>query len=74
VLTLFSHYLEHEIGPDVCAQMERHLDGCARCRGACDSLKRTLALCRTAGTAVPIPASVQASVKIALEDLLARNA
>jgi RNA polymerase sigma-70 factor (ECF subfamily) len=74
VLTLFSQYLEHEIGPDVCAQMERHLDGCARCRGACDSLKRTLALCRTAGTAVPIPASVQASVKIALEDLLARNA
>lgn len=74
VLTLFSQHLEDEIGPDVCAEMERHLDTCVRCRGACDSLKRTLALCRTAGPAVRVPASVQASVKVALKNFLAENA
>jgi RNA polymerase sigma-70 factor (ECF subfamily) len=73
VLTLFSRHLEDEIGPDVCAEMERRLEACPRCRGACDSLKRTLALCRTAGPAVVVPASVQASVRVALQDFLAKN-
>jgi RNA polymerase sigma-70 factor (ECF subfamily) len=71
VLTMFSRYLEHEIRPDVCAEMERHLDGCDRCRGACESLKRTLALCRTSGAAIRVPDAVQASVKTSLQVLLA---
>ncbi|MBC7172926.1 MAG: sigma-70 family RNA polymerase sigma factor [Polyangiaceae bacterium] len=74
VLTLFSQHLEDDIGPDVCAAMERHLESCARCRGACDSLKRTLALCQTRGASAEVPASVQASVKIALRDFLAAQA
>ena len=74
VLKLFSRHLEDEIGPAVCAEMERHLEGCARCRRACDSLKHTLALCRTAGSAVAVPASVQASVKVALKDFLSGTA
>jgi RNA polymerase sigma-70 factor (ECF subfamily) len=73
VLTLFSQHLEDEISADVCAQMQRHLEACGRCRGACDSLKRTLALCRTAGPSVDVPASVQASVKVALRDFLAEK-
>lgn len=70
VLTLLSQHLEGEIGADVCAAMERHLEGCPRCRGACDSLKRTLALCRTSGSAAEVPPSVQAAVKRALKDFL----
>lgn len=71
VLDLFSHYLEGDISADVCAEMESHLGGCARCRGACDSLKHTLALCRTQGPAVEVPTAVQASVKVALRNFLA---
>lgn len=71
---LFSQYLENEIGPAVCARMERHLESCPRCRGACDSLKRTLQLCRTAGSDVEVPPAVQASVKMALRNFLAHNA
>jgi len=74
VLTMFSQHLEDEISADLCAQMERHLEACGRCRGACDSLKRTLALCRTSGPAVEVPAAVQASVKKALRAFLAENA
>jgi RNA polymerase sigma-70 factor, ECF subfamily len=71
---MFSQHLEDEISAERCAQMERHLEACARCRGACDSLKRTLALCRASGPSVEVPASVQASVRTALRGFLAENA
>ena len=74
VLTMFSQHLEGEISADLCADMERHLDACGRCRGACDSLKRTLALCRTSGPSAEVPASVRISVRNALRDFLAESA
>ena len=74
VLSLFSRHLEDEISADVCLSMERHLANCARCRGACDSLRRTLAICHSAGSAIEVPAEVQASVKDAVRALVARNA
>src|SRR4030095_8157161 len=37
VLTLFSRHLEDEISAEVCAEMERHLEACPRCRSGCDS-------------------------------------
>ncbi len=73
VLTMFSQHLEDEISADLCAQMERHLETCGRCRGACDSLRRTLALCRRGAASTPVPAAVQASVRTALRDFLAEN-
>jgi RNA polymerase sigma-70 factor (ECF subfamily) len=71
VLMTFSQHLEDEISAERCAEMERHLEGCARCRGTCDSLKRTLALCRTGGAATRVPAAVQSSVRTALREFLA---
>ena len=73
VLLLFSRHLEDEISADVCAEMERHLQTCARCRGTCDSLQQTLALCHTSSRSVEVPASVQTSVKGALRDFLAEQ-
>jgi RNA polymerase sigma-70 factor (ECF subfamily) len=74
VLALFSSHLEGQISAEVCAEMERHIEACPRCRGACDSLKRTLSLCHAALPATPVPAAVQASVKLALRNFLAGNA
>ncbi len=74
VLTLFSQHVEGEISAALCAEMERHVQGCDRCRGTCDSLKRTLALCRTTAPTLQVPASVQASVQVALRSFLADNA
>ncbi len=71
VLALFSSHLEGQVSAEVCAEMERHIEACPRCKGACDSLKRTLSLCHAAAPAAPIPAAVQASVKVALRDFLA---
>jgi RNA polymerase sigma-70 factor (ECF subfamily) len=70
VLTLFSQRLEEDVSPEQCAEMERHLASCRRCRGACDSLKRTLALCRAAPEP-EVPEDVRASVRSALRRFLA---
>lgn len=70
VLNLFSQHIEGEISPEVCAEMERHLEACARCRGTCDSLKRSLALCRTALPEAEVPAAVQSTVRVALQNFL----
>ena len=69
VLTLFSQHLEGEIDPGVCATMEAHLAHCHHCRDACESLKRTLAVCRQLPTP-DVPASVAASVKAAIHAFL----
>jgi RNA polymerase sigma-70 factor (ECF subfamily) len=71
VLNLLSRHLEGEVSAARCAELERHLEACSRCRGICDSLKQTLALCRTAGATDEVPAAVQAKVKVAVQDYLA---
>lgn len=69
VLTLFSRHLEGEIDPSVCATMEAHLAQCSHCRQACDSLKRTLAICRQLPTP-DVPVRLAASVKAAIHAFL----
>lgn len=69
VLGLLSRHLEDEISPDTCASMEQHLAGCARCRGACDSLRKTLALCR-ATPQEQVSDSLQESVRRAIRTAL----
>jgi RNA polymerase sigma-70 factor (ECF subfamily) len=73
VLSLWSQHLEGEITGEVCARMEQHLAGCARCRGACDSLKQTLAMCG-ALPAAPVPPAVQLAVRAAVQDFLSARA
>ncbi|HXW08372.1 MAG TPA: sigma-70 family RNA polymerase sigma factor [Vicinamibacterales bacterium] len=69
VLMLFSQHLEGEIDPGVCATMEAHLARCGRCRGTCESLKRTLAVCRQLPTP-EVPESISASIRAAIQTFL----
>ncbi len=69
VLTFFSRHLEDELSPEVCSEMERHLEACGRCRGACESLRRTLRLCQTA-PAPAVPEDIQRSVRAAVRAFL----
>ena len=69
VLTMLSKKLEDEISPDMCAEMERHVDGCPHCKGLCDSLKRTLALCKSAPSPL-VPRHVQESLRKAVQAAL----
>jgi len=73
VVELFSRRMEGEIDGASCADLEQHLQGCPVCRGRCDSLRSTLALCRRAGEA-PVPPAVERSVRAALQQFLALKA
>ena len=67
MLALFSKNLEGDLTRRSCAEMERHLQRCPRCRGTCDLLKQSLDLCR----ALPeVPDDVQSSVRTALRQFL----
>ncbi|MGD0677597.1 MAG: sigma-70 family RNA polymerase sigma factor [Polyangiaceae bacterium] len=69
VVPILSRYLEGEIGPDQCAEMDRHVSQCARCRARCDSLRSTLALCRRSGRTGTVPPNVQEAVRTALREI-----
>lgn len=69
---MFSRYLEDEISPEQCARMEKHLESCDPCRGACSALKRTLALCRNAPQPELTPA-LRDSVQEAIEAFVSTN-
>ena len=72
VLSLFSRHLEGDLAPAACTEMEAHLSQCPNCTGACEALKRALALCRNAR--VPeLPAAVERSVREALREFLAKE-
>lgn len=54
VLNLLSQKLEGDVSPEYCAEMEKHVEGCEPCHAECESLKRSLALCRASeGPVVP---------------------
>lgn len=73
IVQLFSQHLEGEISGDLCATMERHLAKCPTCEARCDSLQRTLSLCKNA--ALPeVPVSVQNSVRKAIKQFIELHA
>jgi RNA polymerase sigma-70 factor (ECF subfamily) len=65
VLKMYSERLEDELSPELCAEMDQHLQTCKRCQSSCDSLKQTLALCKQV-PAEPVPASVQERIRAAV--------
>jgi len=73
-VTMFSQKVEDMIGPELCTQLEQHLEACDRCRGCCETLKQTLALCRTSGATTEVPSSVQATLRAALRTCLTETA
>lgn len=69
VFTALERHLDEELSPETCAQIERHLGGCQRCRGVCDSLKRTLRLCQ-AVPAPDVPGGLQQAIRSGIRRLL----
>lgn len=54
-----SEYLDQEVDPAVCAEIEGHLDDCPPCRDFLESIRRTVHLVRE----VPEPAALPDDVK-----------
>ena len=68
LVPLFSRHLEGDVDQATCAEMERHLAGCPRCKGACDALRRTLSRC-AAGLG-SVPEDVRLEVRRAVQNFL----
>jgi RNA polymerase sigma-70 factor (ECF subfamily) len=66
VFSLLSEYLNLELPPDACQEIETHLAGCPPCIEFAESLRKTVELCRGhRSTELPAP-----MVKKAREQLL----
>jgi len=46
VFSLLSEYLNMELPPDACQEMEAHIAGCPPCVEFAESLRKTVELCR----------------------------
>jgi RNA polymerase sigma-70 factor (ECF subfamily) len=56
VFALLSQWLDLELPPDSCQEIEKHLAGCPPCIEFAESLRKTVALCRQyQETEVPAP-------------------
>jgi RNA polymerase sigma-70 factor (ECF subfamily) len=45
IFATLSEYLDMELPPEACREMEAHLDGCPPCVEFAESLRKTVALC-----------------------------
>jgi RNA polymerase sigma-70 factor (ECF subfamily) len=61
VFSLLSEYLNLELPPEACQEIETHLAGCPPCIEFADSLRKTVELCRCyKPTELPEPIGKQA--------------
>ncbi len=68
VVALWSKKLEGELRPDDCVAMEKHLEGCTSCAGACDALRRMLAVCQRSA-ADPVSPALRRRIMTAVRSL-----
>jgi RNA polymerase sigma-70 factor (ECF subfamily) len=76
VFALLSEYLDQELAPTTCEELEEHLRGCPQCIQFVQSLKRSVLLCHQYGdcrTAPPINPELMAGIRRAYQEMLARR-
>lgn len=59
LLGTLSEYVDGELDPALCAELERHMAECRDCQIMVDTLRKTIILYRTAGHR-PVPEDVKA--------------
>jgi len=65
VFSLLSEYLNLELPPDACQEMEAHIAGCPPCIEFAESLRKTVDLCRHyEPSEVPEPLGQEAREKL----------
>ncbi len=66
IFALLSQYLDTELSPETCSEIEAHLKDCTPCIEFAESLKKTIALCRECSTTEePPPLSKEALKELA---------
>lgn len=74
VFELLSQWLDLELPPDACRDIQEHLAGCPPCIEFAESLRKTVALCRgyiPGEVPAPIGAQAKAELEAAYRRMLA---
>jgi len=74
LLDSLSPYIDGELDADLCAQIERHMEGCDNCRIVVDSLRKTIYLYQASSAQTPVPEGVRERLysSLKLDDLLGK--
>lgn len=67
VFALLSEYLDVELPPEACQEIEAHIAGCPPCVEFADSLRKTVSLCRRYEPSEP-PAPLKEEARTQLLD------
>ncbi len=76
IFALLSEYLDLELPPEACAEIESHMTDCPPCIEFAESLKTTIALCRQHSAGVmpePLSAEAKAKLQSAWQQVVARK-
>jgi anti-sigma factor (TIGR02949 family) len=67
-----SDYLDGELSPELCAELERHMDECDKCRIVVDTTRKTIELYRILPDSDKTPSDVKDRLykRLNLEDFL----
>jgi RNA polymerase sigma-70 factor (ECF subfamily) len=67
VFALLSEYLDLELPPAACQEIEAHIAGCAPCIEFADSLRKTVALCKRYKPGEP-PSPLREEARVQLKE------
>lgn len=59
ILEKLSEYIDEDLDPSMCDQIEEHMSGCSPCVAFVNTLKKTVKLVNTAGNEVIVPEEVR---------------
>lgn len=58
ILEKLSEFIDEDLDPSICDEIEKHMEGCSPCVAFVNTLKKTVKLYNTAGKEVTIPEDV----------------
>jgi anti-sigma factor (TIGR02949 family) len=72
LLDTLSDYIDGDLAPELCAEIDRHIADCENCRVVVDTLKKTIYLYHETSKDVSIPADVRVRLyhRLDLDDFL----
>jgi anti-sigma factor RsiW len=75
LLGSLSDYVDGELESELCAEIDRHLQGCERCRIVIDTLRKTVYLYHEGNSEVEVPSDVRERLfsRLDLDDFLNRK-
>ena len=75
LLTSLSDYIDGDLPPGLCAEIEKHMAGCQKCRVVVDTLRKTVSLYQEVQEPAELPAGMRERLyrRLELDEFLNLN-